>query len=163
MKESTRIFTFLLLLLLYTGIGFVLGYKVGRKPPQTIEKVRVDTTVVFDTIVRERPVYVTSYVERWDTLEVETILHDTVRVELPIERKVYEEDSLYRAVVSGFRPSLDTLIVWPKTTTITIEKTNTIQPSKWGFGAAAGPSVLVTPGGKVYGGIGASVGLTYRF
>jgi len=153
----------LFLMLIYLGIGFVIGRKTGRKPPETIEIVKVDTTVVFDTIVRERPVFVESYIDRWDTVEVTTIQHDTVVAEIPIERKVYQEDSLYLAVVSGYHPSLDSLVVWPKTTTITIDRIQKIQPPKWSFGVTAGPSALVTPNGKIYGGLGASVGLSYHF
>lgn len=97
---------------------------------------------------------------------------DSVRVEMPIERRVYEEDSLYRAVVSGPRfgktgPSLDSLLVFSKTTTITV--TNTVPEyvpaprRRWSFGITAGPSVLVTPDGRIHGGLGGSIGWTYNF
>ena len=97
---------------------------------------------------------------------------DSVRVEMPIERKIYQEDSLYRAVVSGPRigkagPSLDSLMIFAKTTTITV--TNTVPeyipaPRRgWGFGITGGPSALATPQGRVHAGLGVSVGLTYNF
>lgn len=163
-QETIRHWLILLaMLLVYLGIGFLVGYKCGRKPPQTIEKIKVDTLARIDTIVREKPIPMLVYKDRWDTVEVQTIQHDTILAEIPIERKVYAEDSLYYASVSGFRPSLDTLIVFPKTTTITIDRTKYVQPPKWSFGITAGPSALITPSGKIYGGAGIAAGLTYRF
>ena len=98
---------------------------------------------------------------------------DSVLADIPIERRVYEEDSLYRAVVSGPRigkagPSLDSLMIFAKTTTITV--TNTVPETifvesrkRWSFGITVGPSVLATPSGQVHAGLGATIGLQYRF
>lgn len=164
MSDTIRHWLILLaMLLVYLGIGFLVGYKCGKKPPETIEKVKVDTVTVYDTIFKEKPIPKLVYKDRWDTVEVQTIQHDTVLAELPIEKKVYAEDSLYYASVSGFRPSLDTLIVYTKTTTITIDRTQLIPRSKWSFGLTAGPSALITPSGRIYGGAGLTAGLTYRF
>ena len=155
---------------LIVAVSFLLGCGYGRKTARKPVDLRVvwDTTEVikYDTIVRERPVYVASYI--YDTVRTyfTTIKHDTVLVDVPMERKVYQEDSLYRAVVSGYRPSLDSLMIFPKTTSITITKPEIIfVPSRkrWGIGLTAGPSVLATPSGQVHAGIGASVGLTYNF
>ena len=105
----------------------------------------------------------TSYV--YDTIRTyfTTVRHDTVLVDVPIERKVYQEDSLYRAVLSGWHPSLDSLIVWPTTTTITIREKEKIPAPKWSLGVTAGPSALVTPAGKTHAGIGVTAGVSYRF
>ena len=154
----------LLGLLLIAGVGFVLGLGYGRRTariPVRLEVIK-DTTLVVthDTIVRERPVFVTSYI--YDTVRsyFTTIRHDTVEVEVPMERKVYEEDSLYRAVVSGWRPSLDTLIVWPTVTTITIKEKERIPASRWGFGATVGPSLISTPKGSLHAGFGVTAGVS---
>jgi len=159
MKKTLTI----VLLLALLAVCFMLGRKTAPKSPESQVIRDTVTCTVYDTIVRERPVYKVSYitdtVHTWFT----TIQHDSVLVEVPIERKVYQEDSLYYASVSGWRPSLDTLIVWPKTTTITITNTVKQQPPKFSFGLTAGPSVLATPQGRIYGGLGATVGLTYRF
>ena len=88
---------------------------------------------------------------------------DSMLVDIPIERKVYQEDSLYRAVISGYRCSLDSLTIFNTTTTITIHEKEIKQAPKWSFGATLGPSVLATPSGSVHAGLGATVGLTYRF
>lgn len=157
----------LLGLLLIAGVGFVLGLGYGRRTARIPVRLSVvnDTVQVtkHDTIVREKPVFVASSTIRHDTVRFTTLERDTVFVDVPIERRVYHEDSLYHAVVSGWRPSLDSLIVWPKTTTITIrEKVKTPAP-RFSFGATLGPSVLATPSGQVHAGLGASVGLTYNF
>lgn len=156
---------------LIVAVSFLIGCRYGRKTSHGPEPYIIrDTTtyIVHDTIIREKPVPVTSYI--YDTVHTyfTTIRHDTVAIEVPIERKIYHEDSLYHAVVSGPRfekngPSLDSLIVWPKTTTITIREQVKVPVPKLSFGITAGPSALVTPNGKVYGGIGATLGLTYNF
>lgn len=104
-------------------IGFLAGWfsRVPARVEDFIEK--VDTLVVRDTIMRDRPVFVDRYLVRTDTVKL--ALHDTtlrvdsVLVDVPIERRIYKEDSLYRAVVSGYRPSLDSLLVYRTTTEIT--------------------------------------------
>ena len=164
MKELINSFLGILCII---AVSYFVGFRIGRKTagngpePPVIE--RVDTIIQIDTIVREKPVFVTSYV--YDTIRTyfTTVRHDTVLVDVPIERKVYQEDSLYRAVVSGWHPSLDSLIVWPTTTTITIREKEKIPAPKWSLGVTAGPSVLVAPDKKMHGGIGVTAGIQYRF
>lgn len=163
MKESTRLLSFLLLVLIFAGGGFMLGRRSAQN--RTESKVIRDTVsyTIYDTIVREKPVYRYSY--KTDTIHTyfTTVMHDSVMVEVPIEHKVYAEDSLYRAVVSGWHPSLDSLTVYPKTTTITITNTVKTEPPRWSFGATLGPSVLATSSGQVKTGLGVTAGLTYHF
>lgn len=154
-------------ILLIVTVSFLIGCKYGRRTARKPVDLHVvwDTTEVVkhDTIVREKPVYVASYIHDTVRTYFTTIERDTVLVDVPIERRVYHEDSLYHAVVSGWRCSLDSLIVWPTTTTITIrEKVKTPAP-RFSFGATLGPSVLATPSGRVHAGLGATVGLQYRF
>lgn len=150
-------------ILIWTLIGFGLGRRTARNGAEpTIVRDTVSYTV-YDTIVREKPVFVASYIHDTVRTYFTTVLHDSILVDVPIERRIYEEDSLYRAVVSGWRPSLDTLILWPKETIVTITNTVKIPPKKWSLGIAAGPSVLATPKGEVHAGLGATIGLTYHF
>ena len=177
----------LLGLLLIAGVGFVLGLGYGRKTarnePETPIISKADTSSSVEPIEVERPkikdstvihhVWVKVKINQRDSAFMTTLNgSDSVRVEMPIERKIYQEDSLYRAVVSGPRigkagPSLDSLMIFAKTTTITV--TNTVPEyipaprKRWSFGITAGPSVLATPGGQVHAGIGATIGLQYRF
>lgn len=105
-----------------------------------VEKPRVvDSTVILTKVVRV-PIY------RTDTLA----LTDTVEVALPITQKVYA-DSTYKAWVSGYNPSLDSIEVYRQTI---IHKVQT-RHSRWSIGAHAG--VGVTPKGvQPYIGIGVS-------
>lgn len=163
MRETTRLLGFLLLLALFAGGGFLFGRKTAPRSQESQVIVRTDTCIVVDTLCVSTPVFRYSYIHDTVRTYFTTLQHDTVQVNVPIERRIYEEDSLYRAVVSGWRPRLDSLTIYPTTTTVTI--TNTILPksAKWLFGITAGPSVLATPSGSVHAGLGASVGLTYRF
>lgn len=143
---------------------FCFGLFIGRGkrlPAEIIE--HRDTITVTDTEYVDKPVpkYIT--VVRRDTLHTEYwhLQHDTVIAEVPIEQKVYEKDSLYRAVISGWHTSLDSLWIYNTTTEITITKK--IPAPKWSFGATIGPSVLVNRHGNIDAGVGATIGLTYNF
>lgn len=150
-------------ILLIAGVAFGIGLGYGRRTARMPVRLSVvnDTVQVTktDTIWREKPVSVASSVIRHDTVRFTTLERDTVFVDVPIERRVYEEDSLYRAVVSGWHPSLDTLMVYPKTTTITIrEKVPIPDRRRWGIGIQAGAGATrngLTP----YVGVGVSYNL----
>ncbi len=174
-------------ILLVVAVSFLIGCRYGRRTarnePETPIISKADTSSSVEPIEVERPkikdstvihhVYVKVKIDQRDSAFMTTLNgSDSVRVEMPIERRVYEEDSLYRAVVSGPRfgkagPSLDSLLVFAKTTTITV--TNTVPEyiptprRRWSFGITAGPSVLATPSGQVHAGLGATIGLQYRF
>lgn len=69
--------------------------------------------------------------------------NDTVKVPVlvPIERKVYSTPD-YRAVISGFRPNLDSMEVFPRTKVVT-QTIETVKPAKrkwiqFGIGIGAG-------------------------
>lgn len=125
---------------------------------------RVDTLVIRDTIVQEKPVYRTisqvrtEYVPVCDTIRIQ----DTLFVPVPIETKVYE-DSLYRAEVSGYRASLDRIEIYQQERIITQTIPVQVKERKrWGIGVQAGYGVS-TPNGKPvlspYIGIGVSYDL----
>lgn len=163
MKETTRLLGFLLLLALFAGGSFLFGRKTAPRSQESQVIVRTDTCIVVDTLCVSTPVFRYSYIHDTVRTYFTTLQHDTVQVNVPIERRVYAEDSVYRAVVSGWRPRLDSLTIYPTTTTVTVTNTILSKPAKWSFGITAGPSVLATPSGSVHAGLGASVGLTYRF
>ena len=183
----------LLGLLLIAGVGFALGLGYGaRNEPEKPIISKADTSSSVEPIEAEKPKIKDSTVIHHVWVKVPVVpesaesvpnkaesvpnkaenVPDSALVDIPIERRVYEEDSLYRAVVSGPRigkagPSLDSLLVFSKTTTITV--TNTVPEyipaprRRWSFGITAGPSVLATPSGQVHAGLGATIGLQYRF
>lgn len=157
-----KILAYLFVFSVFFFLGFFASRINNRKVEPGIVEIR-DTVYYYDTTVIEKPVPKYVYVTRMDTLRTEYwhLQHDTVEVEVPIETKVYEEDSVYRAVVSGWHASLDSLWIYHKETEITITKK--IPAPKWSFGATFGPSVLVNRQGNVNAGLGATVGITYNF
>lgn len=146
-------------------LAFLLGNKTTSRKEKTVTKTVV--AVVHDTVNTFNPVYLTStYVGFIDVpvteLEVKEI-HDTTYVSLPLERKVYQ-DSTYRAVVSGYRPSLDSLQIYRKTEYITTTNTQTIyKRHRFSVGITAGASAVWHPECGVVVGPGATVGLQYHF
>ena len=166
----------LLLLIIFAGLGFLFGRRTARVGPESTIIETADTSSTVEAIGVEKPKLKDSTVIHhvWVKLPVVPASQDSVpasqdsyqdsaQVEIPIERKVYQEDSVYRAVVSGYHASLDSLLIYRTTTTVTITKTEKVEPKRWSLGITAGPSALVAPSGRVYGGLGATVGITYRF
>ena len=163
MKEGSRLLTMLLLLVTFAGIGFVFGRKTAQKSPESTIIRDTVTYTKIDTFCVETPVFCYSYIHDTVRTYFTTVEHDTVLVDVPIESKVYAEDSLYRAVVSGWRPSLDSLTIYPTETIITITNTVRTPAPRWSFGATFGPSVLATPSGSVHAGLGITAGISYKF
>jgi hypothetical protein len=64
---------------------------------------------------------------------------DSAEVIIPISTKVYE-DSLYRAVVSGYNASLDSIRVYRNTVYVDHfrEVTKMVKPGRWSFGVQVG-------------------------
>jgi hypothetical protein len=64
---------------------------------------------------------------------------DSVEVIIPISTKVYE-DSLYRAVISGYNVSLDTIQIYRNTVYVEHfrEVTKMVRPGRWSIGVQVG-------------------------
>ena len=60
-------------------------------------------------------------------------LADSIEVANPITHKVYC-DSTFTAYVSGFRPSLDSIFLYPRTQVVTVRE----KPRRWSLGVGAG-------------------------
>lgn len=176
MKESSRILTTLLLLIIFAGLGFLFGRRTARVGPESTIIETADTSSTVEAFDVQEPKLKDSTVIHhvWVKLPIAAASQDSVpasqisypdsaQVEIPIERKIYQEDSVYRAVVSGYKVSLDSLLIFNTTTTVTVTQTISPKPAKWSLGITAGPSVLATPKGEVHAGLGVSAGLTYRF
>lgn len=142
------------------AIAFLLGRRSVK--PEIVEIHRKDTVVVRDTVRETVLVPKVRYLTRVDTVLLK-VPGDTVEVPVlvPISRKVYEGED-YRAVVSGFRASLDTLDIFRKTQTVTNTVVQRVEvpgkPKRWGIGVSAGYA-LTPQGVKPY--IGA--GISYSF
>ena len=112
----------LLLVAVLVAAVSVLSWRLGYRSAvaESIETPRADTLIVRDTVTVEYPVPILTTIT--DTLLVAypdiVIIHDTTFVQLPKERKEYSGKD-YRAVVSGYQPSLDLIQVFPETKVVT--------------------------------------------
>ena len=143
------------------ALGF-LGGRFARRPRITE---RADTLIVRDTIVDYRPVVSERRVVRTDTVRLALVerdtvyVRDTVEVEVPVVFSRYRGDN-YDIGVSGFRVELEYVRVFPETRVVT--RTATAREKRWGVGIAAGPSVAVSPSGRVAAGLGVTGGFYLR-
>ena len=142
------------------SVAFLLGRRSVK--PEIVEIHRTDTMWMRDTVRETVLVPKICYLTRVDTVLL-LVPGDTVKVPVlvPISRNVYEGED-YRAVVSGFRASLDTLDIFRKTQTVTNTVVQRVEvpgkPKRWGIGVSAGYA-LTPQGMKPY--IGA--GVQYNF
>jgi hypothetical protein len=139
------------------SVAFLLGRRSVK--PEIVEIHTTDTVVVRDTVRETVLVPKIRYLTRVDTVLL-LVPGDTVKVPVlvPISRNVYEGED-YRAVVSGFRASLDTLDIFRKTQTVTNTVVQRVEvpgkPKRWGIGVSAGYA-LTPQGVKPYIGTGIS-------
>lgn len=149
MKTLERIFWILLL------IG-VIAFFLTR--PKAGEKVIVerDTVTIWDTVTIDHPVPVYRTIR--DSILVpitDTLLitrNDTLWATLPREEVTYS-DSLYKAVITGYQPVLETIEIYSPVKTITIHEKE--KASRWSLGAQAGYGVTKS-GLSPYVGVGIS-------
>lgn len=147
------------------AVPFMGGWYLGKTRTLDRMQPRTDTVTVYrDTTITE-----TVFVDRWhvrtDTVKlarVDTLtVSDSVRVEVPIEQKVYR-DTLYTAWVSGFRPVLDSIRLRQPTIVITqTVREPSAKVGHFGWGITAGPSIIYSD--RLRAGIGVTAGVTYRF
>lgn len=160
-----RTLVYMLLLAAVFVVGwFVRGFTGGGRSIAPV----TDTVTVVDTVPYLVPVPRDSMVLRYETVRLQVsdtsrvTVTDTVRVAdsvsvaIPITQKIYT-DSLYRAYVSGYRPSLDSIFIYGTTrqvTTVVVKE----KKHRWGFGIQAGYG---------YGGSGFApyigIGASYNF
>lgn len=127
--------------------GYMLGRRTCRSNSPEIGVItKTDTLRIRDTLLVEKPVPVevqiidTMLVAVTDTVTV----GDTVYLSLPRETKVYG-DSTYTAQVSGYRPVLDWVEVYPQTEVVT-RNIFVDSRKRWGIGVQAGYGAYVNAG-----------------
>lgn len=141
------------------GVLVSLLCRTGSPQPEVIKE--TDTLVVRDTIIEDKPVFVT--ITKLDTMLIairDTVhLTDTAYVVVEREQKHYKGDD-YEAWVSGYRPALDSIWVYPETRYVT--KTVPVSSKKrWGIGIQVGYGVSL-PEGKPQLAPYIGVGLSYN-
>lgn len=183
LKYSTAAFIALILF----AIGFVTGLGVARKvnPCVVVPTISIqrDTITRTDTIQGKVPPPVVREIIRRDTLilpsksdttykQGDTIAGDTITspqayylpdgsISVPIEQKIYAT-GLYRAVVSGWHPRLDSITVYPETKIITETVTKLAPPVRRWWAITAGPSATYTTGGQFVPGVSVVLGLNIK-
>lgn len=143
------------------GVGILIGWLCrGSRSPEREFVTHTDTLTIRDTIREIRPVYVEK--TRTDTMLVavtDTVtVSDTVYMVLDREQRHYQGED-YEAWVSGYRPALDSIYVFPKTRYIT-ENIFAEPRKRWGIGIQAGYGIGISSGQvKAFPYIG--VGISY--
>jgi len=141
------------------ALGAVTGAAIVRRQAPEI---KTDTIRVTDTLRESTPVYIRSYIR--DTLRVavtDTLRErDTLYISLPREVKEYKTED-YRAVVSGYRPALDSMEVYRHTEYINSVQYIKAPPKRWGVGVQIGGGVSVA-NGKVTAAPYIGVGVSYN-
>lgn len=131
----------------------VVWMRCNPHDPQTMY-VKGDTIRVRDTIVDIVLMPVKETLKRTDTVYLpilidtttdRTVEGDSIPVLIPITSKEYKTDD-YRAVVSGYNPSLDFMEVYRDNKIITLSPLQ--KKKRWGLGLQAGYSY---PGGWYFG------------
>ncbi len=120
-------------------------------PAEIRTETKVNTVVKVDTLLISPPMAPLLVFQLTDTIRIgDTVVY---------REQAYYEDSFYRAWVSGYRPRLDSLQIFPKTVyqTVTNDIYHTITPRKkrWGLGMQVGYGY---PSG-IYAGVGVSYNL----
>lgn len=154
-------------ILLAFTILFVVMYIIPPHCSTGNNGVVSDTTrvTIYDTVKVVKPIAKDSVVVRYITerlpivdkednspikdqivdsneMVTDSNLLDSVQVEIPITQKVYE-DSTYKAYVSGFKPSLDSIFVYPRKEVQTI--TNKVDDkSRWSLSVSVGYGLTLT-------------------
>ena len=122
------------------GAGYLLRPSFDKEYLQQ-PVIRTDTLTVRDTVFERYPVPVTvtkvdtMLVPLYDTLRMR--VQDTVYVVLDRQQKYYHGQD-WQAWVSGYRPQLDSIRVFPETRYITTENISVTSRKRWGIGIQAG-------------------------
>ena len=115
---------YIIIIIIFVILNLYQYNKNNRIEINTVE-VR-DTVVIRDTIKFDNPTLIYVKTEP-DTLYIESI--DSTVVTIDKETKLYK-DSLYELQLSGIRPNLDYINVYPKTTYITTEKVSYVKDKR---------------------------------
>lgn len=143
------------ILVILLAVVCVVAWFRPQAAKETIRtETKVNTVVKVDTLLISAPMAPLLVFQLTDTIRIgDTVVH---------REQAYYEDSLYRAWISGYRPRLDSLQIFPRTVyqTVTNDIYHTIAPKKkrWGLGLQAGCGFYPGQSG-FYVGVGVSYNL----
>lgn len=153
----------IILVLLGAVLGAVTMCYVHRRCADDPHVVTMRDTILSvrtDTITIDRPVPVrtmltdTIYIAVTDTITI----RDSIYLRVPHTTKIYA-DSTYSAQVSGYRPSLDWIEIYPQTVVMTIKERQ--KGSRWNLGLYGGYGITINNSG-VQAGVQVGAGVTYN-
>lgn len=155
---------YIIVLVIGAAAGMLLSRFCSNRGAVGEVVVRTDTLYLRDTNVYNFPDMFTEIIIEESPIEVPTdsivIKNDSIAV-LPLEQKHYKEKD-YEAWVSGYRPQLDSIYIFPETRYITTENISVKPRKRLGIGIQAGYGVGVSSGQlKAFPYIG--VGISYNF
>ena len=162
MSEVKKIMLLIGILAMLCSAMFFIGRNHGVKLATSARIARVDTLVVYDTIVSDKPVFV----EKKVTEKVLVPVHDTIRMNdtlyIYAEREqVHWNDSLSDVYASGIDVSVDSVMHYVPKVVITQEKDVIVKKNcRWGIGLHAGYGVTYADKVKMYPYVG--VGISYN-
>lgn len=160
--KSNKLIIYIIIILILSNLFFIFKYNNinnkyinNKNNIDTVEIVKVDSFIQVDTVTKWYPKPVKVEVKDTIYLSTDSIKTEGDSILLPRETKTYE-DSTYRAVVSGFKPSLDEITVYPRTTYIVTEKVREIaKKQRFNIGLQVGSGYgIFTKQPDVYVGIG---------
>lgn len=135
---KTKIFLIFLLISLFLNIFFICNKDERKQDASIAEKdTIIDSLVIHDTLYIPKPYPVKVTIKDTIYLPLDSVEQNGDSLLLPREEKVYE-DSTFKAVVSGFRPSLDEITVYPRTVYLTKEITKYKNPPRFQWGLQGG-------------------------
>ena len=139
MNRYEKVMTILCVILLVL-IGILIGQKHRQKQPLDPTETKVDTLVIRDTIMQNKPIFV-------DKIKVDSVLipvkdtiviRDSVYIYMDRE-KITWRDSLCEVYASGIMPQVDSVRHFTEYKYITIETQVPVKvKSHWGLGINAG-------------------------
>jgi hypothetical protein len=113
----------------------IVWFRPHEQPPAEIRiETKIKTVVKVETLYISSPMAPLLTIWLTDTIHIgDTVVH---------REQTYYKDSLYQLWVSGYRPRLDSLHIFPRTVyqTVTNDVYHIVKPKKkrWGFGVQAG-------------------------
>ncbi|MCM1176690.1 MAG: hypothetical protein NC308_01195 [Clostridium sp.] len=157
--------TSLLFILVGLAAGFTLSSVLSRDSRITNEIIieKRDTITMTDTLFIEFPIVVDIEISE-NEIEIpipDIIIKSDSLVVLPIEVKTYEGDG-YKAQISGYRPNLEWIELYPETNYVTKETIVRKPSGRWSVGLQTGYGLTLNSGRIAHGpyiGIGISYNL----
>lgn len=142
MNRYEKVMTILCVILTFY-VGMLIGQKHRQKTPLEPPEIKVDTLVIRDTIMQNKPIFV-------DKIKVDSVLvpvkdtiviRDSVYIYMDRE-KITWRDSLCEVYASGIMASVDSVRHFREYQYVTIETAIPVkEKSHWGLGINAGYGV----------------------